>query len=261
MRLSLGIVLTLALAGPAAAQQPTPDWVFGASGEDVVLEVGGGGKLRPAYEGADDYTVQPWPVVELHFIRLPFGTFGGEPESGFSFAPSFRFVPDRDDADHSELSGMDDIDFAVEVGGTVSYRTGMLRGLVTARHGLGGHHGIVGEVGLDLVTEPMPALSVSLGPRLHFADSDYLETYLGVTPAESVTSGFPAYDLDAGLKGVGVEAEAKYALTRHWSVVGEASYERLVGDAADSPITEAGSANQFTAALGLTYRFGLDLFD
>ena len=63
------------------------------------------------------------------------------------------------------------------------------------------------------------------------------------------------------MKGVGVEGEARYALTPHWSVVGKAGYERLIGDAADSPITEAGSENQFTAALGLTYRFGLDLFD
>lgn len=262
MRLRLAIVLTMALAGPVAAQQPTADWIFGASGEDIVLELGGGGKVRPSYEGADDYTVQPWPVVELHFLRVPFlGAVGGEPESGLSFAPSFRIVPERDDGDHPELSGLDDIDLAVELGGTLSYRMGMLRPLVTVRHGFGGHEGIIGEVGLDFVAEPRPDLSVSLGPRLHFADSDYLETYLGVTPAEEMTSSFLAFEPDGGVKGAGVEGEAKYRLTPHWAVVGKASYERLLGDAADSPIAEEGSENQFTAALGLTYRFGLDLFD
>ncbi len=263
MRLRLAFVLPLALAGPAAAQQPTADWVFGANGEDIVLEFGGGGKVRPAYEGADDYTVQPWPVVELHFLRLPFlGSIGGEPESGFSFAPSFRVVPDRDDDDHPELTGLDDIDLAVELGGTLSYRMGMLRPLVTVRHGFGGHDGIIGEAGLDFVAEPRPDLSVSFGPRLHFADSDYLETYLGVTPAEAMpASAFPAFEPDGGVKGAGLEGEAKYRLTRNWAIVGKASYERLLGDAAESPIAEEGSENQFTAALGLTYRFGLDLFD
>jgi outer membrane protein len=252
----------LLAAAPAAAQQPTAEWIYGAGGEDIVLELGGGAKVRPAYEGADDYTVQPWPVVELHYLKLPFlGAFGGEPQSGLSFAPSFRVVPKRDDSDHPELDDLEDVDLAVELGGTVAYRMGMFRGVATVRHGFGGHEGIVGEVGLDAVLDPTPDLTVSLGPRLHFADSDYLETYLGITPAESAASGLPAYDPDGGLKGVGVDAEVKYALTERWSVVGEASYERLVGDAADSPIAELGSENQFTAALGLTYKFGLDFFD
>ena len=114
---------------------------------------------------------------------------------------------------------------------------------------------------MDAIFDPTPRLELSLGPRVHFASDDYLETYLGVTPAQSAASGLPVFDPEGGVKGLGGEAEAKYALTRHWSVAGKAGYERLIGDAADSPIADRGSKNQFTAALGLTYRFGLDLFD
>ena len=71
----------------------------------------------------------------------------------------------------------------------------------------------------------------------------------------------PVFNPEGGIKGVGVAGEAKYALTPRWTIVGKASYERLIGDAADSPITDLGSENQFTAALGATYRFGLNLFD
>jgi outer membrane scaffolding protein for murein synthesis (MipA/OmpV family) len=88
-----------------------------------------------------------------------------------------------------------------------------------------------------------------------------MDTYFGVTPAESAASGLPAYDPDSWLKGAGVEGEVRYALNRHWAVRGEAGYERLLADAADSPIARTGSRNQFNAAVGLTYRFGLDLFD
>jgi MipA family protein len=259
-----GFVIPFILAGmlPAAAQTPTDEWVFGENGEDIVLEVGGGILTRPEYESSDDYTLRPWPIVDLDFLRLPYlGTFGGGREAGLKFSPSFRIISERDDDDHSELTGLGDVDLAVEVGGTVAYRYGMLRGVFTIRRGFGGHEGFVGETGVDLITKPVSRLDFSIGPRVHFADSEYLETYLGVTPAQSVASGLPVFDPDGGIKGVGVEAEAKYALTRRWSVVGEAGYQRLIGDAADSPITDLGSENQFTAALGLSYRFGLNLYD
>ena len=262
MRSILAISFFVVSASIAAAQQPTDEWVFGASGEDIVLELGGGALVRPAYEGADDYTFHPWPIVELRFLRLPvLGTFGGGPETGISFAPSFRFVEERDDGDYSELTGLGDVDFAVEAGGKVAYRQGMLRGFVAVRHGFGGHEGIVGETGVDVIANPTPRLEVSGGPRLSFASDDYMDTYLGVTPAQSAASGLPVFDPDGGIKGVGVAGEAKYALTRRWSLVSEVGYERLVGDAADSPITDRGSENQFSAGIGLSYRFGLNFYD
>jgi len=262
VRFVLASSFVVVLTSVAAAQQPTDEWIFGANGEDIVLEVGGGALVRPAYEGADEYTFHPWPIVELEFLRLPvLGTFGGGPETGFSFGPSFRFIEERDDDDYSELTGLGDVDFAVEAGGKVSYRRGMVRGFVAVRRGFGGHEGIVGEAGLDLIVAPTPRLEVSGGPRLSFASDDYMDTYLGVTAAQSAASGLPAFDPDGGIKGVGVAGEAKYALTRRWSLVGEAGYERLIGDAADSPITDRGSENQFSAALGLSYRFGLNLYD
>jgi outer membrane protein len=262
VRFSLIIPFIVVGIVPAAAQTPTDEWIFGESGEDIVLEVGGGILTRPEFESSDEYTLRPWPVVDLNFLRLPYlGTFGGGPESGLKFSPSFRIISERDDDDHSELTGLGDVDLAVEVGGNVAYRYGMLRGVFTIRRGFGGHDGFVGETGVDLVTNPVSRLDFSIGPRVHFADSEYLETYLGVTPAQSVASGLPVFDPDGGIKGVGVAAEAKYALTRRWSIVGKAGYERLVGDAADSPITDLGSEDQFTAALGATYRFGLDFFD
>jgi outer membrane protein len=197
-------------------------------------------------------------VVKLDYLHLPFGTFGGS-EQALKFSPSFRIISERDD--DGDLAGLGDVDTAIEVGGTVSYRVGMFRGLATLRKGFGGHHGWVGEGGVDMILDPTPKLEVAFGPRVHFASDDYLDTYLGVTPAQSAASGLPVFNPDGGVKGVGAAAEGKYRLNRRWAVVGKAGYERLIGDAADSPITDLGSKNQFTANIGLTYRFGLDLFD
>jgi outer membrane protein len=129
------------------------------------------------------------------------------------------------------------------------------------RKGVAGHDGLVGEAGIDLTFWPTQVTEVSFGPRMSYADAEYMRTYLGVTPAESLASGLPAYAPDGGIKGVGFEVLGRYAFTPQWSLLGSVSYERLVGDAADSPIAQAGSLDQVTARLGLSYRFGLNLFD
>jgi outer membrane protein len=262
MRTILAALVLVGATLPAGAQEPTDEWIFGADGEDLVLEVGGGLRALPVYEGAEDYKLRPWPVIELHYIRLPVvGGVGGGPERGFSFSPSFRVIEERDDDDYPDLAGLGDVDLAVELGGEVAYRVGMFRALAAVRRGFGGHEGIVGRVGVDAVLQPVPRLSMAVGPRLFFASEDYLQTYLGVTPAQAAASGLPIYDPDGGIRGVGLEADFKYRISQRWSVVGEVGYERLVLDAADSPIAELGSENQFAAALGLSYRFHLDLFD
>ncbi|WP_414832034.1 MipA/OmpV family protein [Afifella sp. YEN Y35] len=245
---------------PVAAQEtPIP---AEKSSHDLILELGAGASVQPAYEGADDYTVQPQPFVALHYLSLPvFGEFGGKPEQGLSVSPSFRVVRERDDSDYSKLRGIGDVDTAVELGGAVKYRWNDLEAYLALRRGVTGHDGFVGETGVNLVTHPTNKLEITAGPRLSFADAEYLQTYLGITPEQAAASGLAVFDPDGGIKGVGASLEARYAFTENWSVVGQASYERLVGDAADSPITDVGSENQFTAALGLTYKFGLDLFD
>jgi outer membrane protein len=262
MRILLAVsALAIPLAAPALAQDILPpDYASGDA--ELVLELGGGAKVQPAYEGADDYVVTPWPIARLHYLRLPvIGDFGGGPKTGLSFGPSFRYVPARDEDDYSELEGMGDVSAAYEFGATLGYRYEMLRGFVTLRQGFGGHHGLIGEVGLDVIVEPIQKLEVSLGPRVGFADSDYLDTYLGVSAEQSAASGLPEFDPEGGFKSLGLETEARYALTPAWSLVATAGYDRLIGDAADSPVTGFGSENQFNAGLGLTYRFGLDLYD
>ena len=94
-----------------------------------------------------------------------------------------------------------------------------VRGFLTLRQDTGGHHGVVGEVGVDVIAEPLPKLTVSLGPRLGLASSDYLDTYLGVDAEQSAASGLREFDPDGGVSGVGLEVEARYALTPAWSVV------------------------------------------
>jgi outer membrane protein len=244
---------------PAVLPQQQHD---NARPHDVVLELGAGAAMRPAYEGSKDFDFSPTGFVTLHYLWLPgFGEVkSGRRLEGFAFGPAFRYVRKRNSNDYAELRGLDDIDAAFELGGRFSYTFGVFRPWVAVRYGLGGHDGIVGEAGLDVVLRPTEAIEVMFGPRTSFATSEYMQTYFGVTPAEAARSGLPSYAPSGGFKGAGFEVGTRYEFTPQWSVISAVAYERLLGDAGKSPIVSAGTDNQFTARLGLSYRFGMKLF-
>ncbi len=68
--------------------------------------------------------------------------------------------------------------------------------------------------------------------------------------------GLAAFDGGSGFKDVGLQIEASYAVSDNWALNGQAGYQRLLTDAADSPLVDQeGSADQFLALIGVTYRF------
>lgn len=254
-----------ALAADVASPQPPLPAGDAASVRpyDIVVEIGAGGAMRPAYEGAKGYEFNPTGFFTLHYLWLPgVGDVKKERvDEGFSIGPSFRYVYKRDSDDHPELRGLGNIDAAWELGGRIAYQWSMFRPWLAVRYGLGGHSGIVAETGLDLRFRPSAVTEFTIGPRASFATSEYMRTYFGVTPAELARSGLSAYNPGGGIKGAGVEVTGRYEFTDRWALVGLAYYERLIGDAAASPVVKVGNENQITAKLGLSYKFGLKLFN
>jgi outer membrane protein len=229
---------------------------------DIVAELGAGGAMRPAYDGASDYKFGPTGFFTLHYLWLPgFGTVKKERSGeGLSVGPSFRYVYKRDSADHPELRGLDNVNAAFELGGRLAYQWQMFRPWLAVRYGLGGHNGVVAETGLDLRFRPTAVTEFAIGPRASFATGEYMRTYFGVTAAESARSGLRTHDPRGGIKGAGAEISGRYEFTPQWALLSSVTYERLVGDAASSPIVKLGSADQITARLGVSYKFGLKLF-
>lgn len=254
-RIVLGFGLTASVAAPGLAADTEP-----APGTDIVLELGAGGKVAPEFPGADSYTLSPIPIVKLRFLVLPvFGTVADMKKSvGIGFYPAFNFEGERNSNDHAELSGLKKVNWAAELGAGVRYTGDFVEAFAEVRRGFNGHHGFVGEVGIDAIARPTDRLTVKFGPRLAFADSEYMSTYFGVSSGEALASGgrFSRHDADGGIRDVGLALGLDYAATEKVTVYADAGYRRLIGDAGDSPIVKrTGSADQFTASLGMTYRF------
>ncbi len=273
-RLLAGLLAATALfAAPAlAADYDTVDTsaVAVANNADLIIELGVGISTQPAYEGSDDYQVSGYPIVGLQYLSIP-GLFDiGSPEEkrgGLRLSPSFRFVDKRNADEYPELDGTLPLDRSYQLGLRAGYEFPIYDTLNVEIYGEGRYafnegEGFVGGAGFDLISRPTEQWEFKLGPRTTFADSNYMSTYFSVRPIESIGSRgrLAAFDADGGFKSVGVAASARYEFRPDWFLNANAAYERMVGDAADSPIVKVGSENQFFAGIGLSKRFSIDLF-
>ncbi|WP_417680874.1 MipA/OmpV family protein [Roseibium sp.] len=262
-RCLLGATALAALIVPAQAQDAYP-----AAEKPVrqyVMDLGIGGMVQPRYEGADSYLIYPFPIISVSNFYFPgLGQIAdGKKRSGFFVYPSFNFIGERSASDSADLTGTKTVNWALELGLGGGFRTDHFRAFAELRQGINGHHGQVGQLGADAIFFPMDKVEWSIGPRTSFATGDYMDTYFGVTAAEAAASGgrLTAYDPDAGFKSVGLATRISYNVTDDVRLHLQGGYDRLVGDAADSPITKAGDKNQFSIGLGATYRFSFDLFN
>ena len=126
------------------------------------------------------------------------------------------------------------------------------------RQGIGGHHGLVSDLTADLVVPVTPQLTLSGGPRLTLASAAATSPYFSITPGQSVASGLPVYDAGGRLRSLGAGAQARYEWSKAWATHLFVEYERLAGDAANSPlVVQRGSRDQIQVGIGATYSFDM----
>lgn len=246
----------MAMLSPAQAE--------GVKDHQYVIDLGGGLMAQPRYPGSDETIMVPYPLIAVGKFFVPgYGQIDGENSTRrLTVYPSFNFIGKRDASASNELEGMKDVDWALEAGLGVSYRYDWIRGFMEIRQGFNGYSGQVAQFGADVIASPTEDLEVRFGPRAGWGSQNYMETYFGITAKEADAS--PVYDksykADAGFNTVGLAGSATYNLTETWKLHGLAGWDRLIGDAGDSPIVKEGSENQFYGGAGLTYEFGFDLF-
>ena len=96
-------------------------------------------------------------------------------------------------------------------------------------------------------------LKVSACTGATWASGGYMRSYFGITPSESAASGYSIYEPGAGLRDVRLGTGLRYEFNRSWVAVAYASVQKLVGQAASSPTTQA--ATQWGVGGGLGWRF------
>jgi outer membrane protein len=101
----------------------------------------------------------------------------------------------------------------------------------------GHNEGVLASLGVDAKYHATQRLTLSIGPEVSWVNNQYAMTFFGLDAAQSTIAGIAPYRARSGINSVGVSAGASYMLTDHWSLAAHASYGRLQGDAANSPVT------------------------
>ncbi|MCF7750913.1 MipA/OmpV family protein [Bacillus subtilis subsp. subtilis] len=259
--LALAPLTLLPVDDAQAAHPPSDRW-----GVEVVV----GGGVAPRYSGSEEYTAAPQLGFE---ISAPGGWFLGSSGLGWGTALGDRAHVraylggsgsrrDKDallgGADH--LRGMGDIRTRALVGvdGSVSLGPTVLS--ISVQHAPKdkdrGDNGLAtgrAALSLEVPLFDVGGGSLSASASTEYGDAGYVQTWYGVSAAQSARSGFKRYTPSAGITsaGLGLKWVRPLSASSSWFLGVEAN--RLLGDAADSPIVQ--KQTQLGAMGGYQYRW------
>lgn len=266
------VLLALSCATPALAQDAAPDL-----NRDTVT-IGLGGAINPRFEGSDDHQVIPGGALRGKVSGVSFTTAG--PALFLDFIPStsptklvlgpvahltlnrssIRMIND------AQVEALGRIPVALELGGHVGVsRTGVITSAydtvsldVAVMHDVTGiHDSLIIIPSISYGTPLSTKVYVGVTASATHVGSGYGQTYFGVTPTQSLASGFPAYTPGAGVKDVTFGLLGNVSLSgdlrRGLSAFAIGSYSKLLGDFGRSPVVR--DRNQWFGGLGLAYTF------
>lgn len=223
------------------------------------FEAGLGMMYGPAYDGSDEFKLKALPLISVDYEDGLFfagiGGIGSYPIQGenYKVGASLGLSFGRDeDKDRKNLRGMGDIDKSAVVNllGEYSFGPVDVSGKLSKGNSDYGATATI-DVGTRFTITNDIMLMTSAG--LTWADTDHMNTFFGVSSAQSTRSGYSRYQAKSGVKSVGVNAGAFYTVTKEVDIALMLSIDKLLGDAADSPITK----KDFQPSLFLmtTYKF------
>lgn len=229
------------------------------------LSIGLGPVYRPDYFGSDDYEWDVDPSAYVRFDNFLFfdddgADFALVGFSNFSLGPSIRVVGRRDADDNTALNGLGDVGTTFEFGGFAattfvdrfSVRFKVRKGIKT------GHRGLIVDGSATALLFRWGDVSTSISGQASWIGDRYADAFFTVTPEQSLRSGLPTYNADAGFRDIGGSFNAYINVRRNWSLNPYVSWRYIFDGINDTPIISLyGDRNQFTAGFHLLREFQL----
>jgi len=231
--------------------------------EDWTVAIGLASFSVPLYSGDDDTESLVVPNLEVRYrdkLNLSFLTginYDLLNRPGWRAGPFLDWDFGRDI--NSELVGFDEIRGGLELGGFVDYIRGDFTARIKVLQGVDGHGGTSITATFrhaKLYDTGLIPLFFLIGPALRFGNSEYLNTFYGVSEEQSLSSGLPQTSLSQGIISYGLDAVLVVPLSRKVFIRNFFLVEVLTGDVDDSPIvTNAGDEFQRTLGIEFGYLF------
>lgn len=254
------------LLSPVARGQPASD-PFAANGRSSVWSVtlGAGALVRPTFEGSDRYFVSPVPLLSIIYNdTISLDTSGLNAywrKDGLQIGGGLTYNLGRFQGNNSvftqgdeRLNGLGNIPAAAGLRAFANYKLGpVVLGVTLTKYLAEGNNGLLfdGRVELPFQLGERTTLTGRLSAT--WADQSYMQTWFGVTPGQSITSGYAIYQAESGIKNVGLGINLRHRLGTNWILSADAGLVRLTGAAEYSPMTVSNMNMSILAMFG--YRF------
>jgi len=239
--------------------------------DNIPNVVGVAGGMAPDYWGSNDYDGVAAPFfrytipgrelyVQLIATELSFNLLD-HPNLTFGPVLNYRFGRD-DNIEDKVVKNMEEIDDTVEAGLFAGYiwreRSNPRHRFITNLEFLTDvgdkYNGWVGLASLRYWYPVARPLDVQIGVGTTYGNSQYMDTYFGVTGIDATRTGLNRFDPDSGFRDVNAQLAAVFHFSMNWHLGVGFKYFNLIGDASDSPIVEErGAADQWIYGLGLAY--------
>jgi MipA family protein len=213
----------------------------------------------PSYQGSDE---QKTSVVPGIFLQASNGLFA-DPFNGvgYVFEPAGKLIygvranVETGRSVEDALRGFDKIKPGLNPGVFANYTVNEQLTLKSALRGGLGDAGDGGLLNLGATYKLYNAnfVSVNLNASVKFGSSSYMQSYFGVTPAQSAASGLAAYQPAAGLAMAQVGLTGGFPISREIYIISSVTVQRLMGDAANSSIAK--KKTQPAGFVGAVYSF------
>lgn len=226
---------------------------------DYDLSVGVAALNAPEFMGSGDNTTMVVPLVELEayddiFISTTRGMGYRVVNDGvWRMGPFIHYDFGRDESDSTLLSGMGDIDASVQMGAFVE--VSLSDSMQVDTKGYTAAEGYVAEFGVSYQDFLSHVLFHKLRLGAVWQSDDYSQEYFGVNTTQAANSAYQFYSSGGGVNEFNLNYSLIWGVDENWGVLAMADYTMLAGDAADSPLTKAGSEGQLSLGAGLIYRF------
>jgi outer membrane scaffolding protein for murein synthesis (MipA/OmpV family) len=194
-------------------------------------------------------------VTELSFNVLN--------DPNWVLGPVVNYRPGRDDdVEDDDVSEMDEIDDTVDVGVTAGYvwkdkanpRHRFVTNLTFYADAGDVYRGWIVSAGARYWYPVSMPIDLQIGVGANYGNSQYMDTYFGVSGEDAVSSGLEKFEADSGFRDINAQVAMVFHFSKSWHLGAGVKWFGLTEDASDSPIVDdAGSANQFVYGLGLAY--------
>ena len=247
----------------------TPVAAMGLSQDVIPNFVGLGVGVTPQWMGSSDMVTMAAPAARVKFQGERFFELYGPiadvnllDSSNWEFGPIGQYRFGRTDVDDAVVKLLPEIKGGVELGLFGGYHYTNTDGIPwRLRLGISATGGVGGDAKGSHVTPyaslwmPLsPKVFLGLGAGFTWSSDAFMQQRFGVTPAASTASGLPVYTAGAGVRQVYAWPAVLFEVKPGWFLALGGFYQRITGDAADSPIvTQRGDRNQWTAGAGIGY--------